>query len=52
MPHVERYQRSADGGWLLTEADSPEGVIELPSIGCRLNLAAIYDKVPFEPDQP
>jgi len=56
FPHVERYQRSPSAGglrsddetWLLNEADSLDKAIELPSIGCRLELKSVYDKVSFE----
>jgi len=43
---VERYTRKADGDdWALTTCTDPEGAIELPSIGCRLELARVYHKV-------
>jgi Uma2 family endonuclease len=48
FPHVERYQRAPDETWLLNEADSLDKAIELPSIGCRLELKSVYDKVSFE----
>lgn len=38
-----------DGRWVLTSADRLEDTIELPSIGCRLTLADLYEKVEFEP---
>lgn len=48
FPHVERYQRADDMTWLLNEADSLDKAIELPSIGCRLDLKSVYDKVSFD----
>ena len=37
-----------EGQWLLSETDSVDEVIELPSIACRLPVADIYEKVEFE----
>lgn len=42
--HVEHFVRQGSDGWLLTETDRIEDTIELPSIGCRLTLADIYDR--------
>jgi Uma2 family endonuclease len=42
---VEHYVRQPDGRWLLTEYRSREDALALDSIGCRLSLAEIYDKV-------
>ena len=47
--HVEHYIR-ASGKWVLTEAKTLEAAIELPSIGCKLLLADVYDKVTFATD--
>jgi Uma2 family endonuclease len=41
--HVEHFVRQ-EGGWLMTEATQREDVLELPSIGCRLALAEVYDR--------
>ena len=43
--HVERYSRQADRTWILSETNRVEDVIELNSIGCRLPVHEIYDKV-------
>jgi Uma2 family endonuclease len=45
--HVERFTRdSADGArWVLTDARGPDGVVELPSIGCVLRLRDVYERV-------
>jgi Uma2 family endonuclease len=43
--HVELYTRTETGDWLLSEANGPEGVIELSSAGCRLALSDLYEKV-------
>lgn len=42
--HVEHYVRQSES-WLLTETGRRENVIELPSVGARLALADIYDRV-------
>lgn len=49
--YVEHYARQHDGRWLLTEADGAEGVLELASIGCRLALVNVYEKVDFEDEE-
>lgn len=46
--HVEHWARQSGHQWLLTETDSAEDTIELPSIACRLVVADIYEKVDFE----
>lgn len=43
--HAEHHVRQGDDGWLLTETDRREDVLELPSIGCTLALANVYDRV-------
>ncbi len=46
---VERFSRQPEGGWLLLEANRLEESLALPSIGCELSLAAIYEGV-FDPN--
>lgn len=46
--HVEHYARRSDNQWLLWETDSPEAAVELASVGCRLGVAALYEKVDFD----
>lgn len=41
---VERYSRQGDL-WVYTTVSGPDGVMELPSIGCQLALRDVYDKV-------
>jgi Uma2 family endonuclease len=43
--HVEHYVRQPDHQWLLSESKSLQQTIRVPSIGCELALAEIYDKV-------
>jgi Uma2 family endonuclease len=42
--HVEHHLRQNEG-WLLTETDRLEDVLEIPSVGARLDLAEVYDAV-------
>lgn len=42
--HVEHWVRQSEG-WLLTETSRREDVVDLPSIGARLSLADVYDRV-------
>lgn len=44
---VEHYTRQPDGSWRLEETDDPDAVLDLPSIGCTLSLAEVYEKVPL-----
>jgi Uma2 family endonuclease len=45
---VEQYTRQPDDRWLLTEVSDPGAALTLQSIGCRLTLSDIYDRVTFE----
>jgi Uma2 family endonuclease len=47
-PHIERYLRQPNDEWLLGDATGLDASIELTSIGCRLFLADVYEKVSFE----
>jgi Uma2 family endonuclease len=42
---AELFTRQPDGRWLLSTANTLESSIELPSVGCRLTLADVYEKV-------
>lgn len=44
-PHVEHFQKQSDGTWVLSETNDPAGVIDLPTVQCRLSLEEIYAKV-------
>jgi len=46
---VEQYAKQADGTWLLIEHRSLDSNVELRSIGCRLALRDVYDKVEIDP---
>lgn len=43
--HLDHFVRQDDGSWLLNDASGLESVIHLPSIGCELPLAEVYEKV-------
>jgi len=42
--HIEHSVRETDR-WVLTETDELASTLELPSIGCTLELADVYDRV-------
>ncbi len=44
---AELYTRQPEDRWLLTSAGSLEDSLDLPSLGCRLALAELYEKVDF-----
>ncbi|MDB5319730.1 MAG: hypothetical protein JWN40_1361 [Phycisphaerales bacterium] len=46
-PHVEVYERQAEGTWLLREAKGLEAQVRIPSIDVVLPLADVYDRVEF-----
>jgi Uma2 family endonuclease len=45
--HADLYRRQPDGLWVLSPAGEPGDTVELPSIGCSLLLADVYEKVDF-----
>lgn len=48
--HVEHFQRQPDGRWILEEFDSPERTLAFETSNCILNVADIYTKVSFNPE--
>ena len=42
---AELYTRQSDGRWVLTAVENPQDTLEIPSIGCRVALADLYEKV-------
>jgi Uma2 family endonuclease len=44
---IEHFVRQAGGRWLFSDATQPKSLIELPSIGCILRLAEVYEEVTF-----
>jgi Uma2 family endonuclease len=45
---IERFLRQPDNQWLLVDLVGKDAILELPSIGCTLALADVYEKVEFE----
>ncbi len=46
--HVIHYVRQSDNTWLLSETRDLSARLDLPSIGCSLPVAEVYDKVAFD----
>ena len=47
-PAVEQFIRQPDGTWNYRAAVGLESSLTLPSIGCKLELRAVYDKVSWD----
>lgn len=45
---AEHHVHQSDGSWLFREFNAPSFEIELNSIGCRLKLESLYERVEFE----
>jgi Uma2 family endonuclease len=45
---IELFERTPDASWRFDIADTPEGAVEITSIGCTLTVAEVYDQVTFE----
>lgn len=48
-PTIEHYARQADGQWLYALVEGLEATLTLPTVGCALALAEVYEQVAFEP---
>lgn len=44
---IEKFEKTGDGFWFLSEAVGIDSEIELTSIECRIPLAEVYDKIDF-----
>lgn len=44
---IEKFEKTGDGFWFLSEAIGIDSEIELTSIECRIALAEVYDKIDF-----
>jgi Uma2 family endonuclease len=44
------YLRQPDGSWLLRDFFGTDAIIDLRSIGCKLNLGELYKRVVFAED--
>ncbi len=45
IPKIERFFKTEHRRWILDETDEDNTEIILESVGCRLNIEEIYDKV-------
>jgi Uma2 family endonuclease len=43
--HAEHHVRQPDESWMMREYSLPSDEIDLPSIGCRLRLQDVYERV-------
>jgi len=46
---VELFSRQPDGRWILSQVQDEKAEVALESIGCRLALADVYERVELEP---
>ena len=46
-PRIEHYSRLSEGDWRYRVARGLDAVLALPNIGCELQLAKAYRRVPF-----
>ena len=51
-PLVEHYTRQPDGKWLLARAPGMDSSVDIPSIGCVLKSADVYDRIAFPAPDP
>jgi len=47
QPHIDRFSVQDDGTWKDWHAEGLYSSMEIPSIGCLLNLAEVYERVVF-----
>jgi Uma2 family endonuclease len=43
--HIEQWTRQPDGRWLLTESSDPAAELALESIGIRIPISGVYEKL-------
>jgi len=48
---AEHHVHQKDSSWLFRELSGPDTVIDLQSIGCRLNLGSLYERVELDADR-
>ena len=51
QPFIEHFQRQPDGSWRYSAAQGLEAELDIPTIGCVLRLAEVYERVTF-PELP
>ena len=44
---IDHYERGKHGKWILTSVSGEDAILLLESIGCKLELSEIYDRVNF-----
>lgn len=49
QPFIEHFERQSNGQWLMTEVKGLESELHISSIGCRLKLAEVYDRINPQP---
>lgn len=49
QPTIEHRLRRPDGAWDLATSEDPGATLALPTIGCTLPLAAVYEDIAWEP---
>lgn len=47
-PRIERFTRQGENEWLMAVANGLNATIDLPTIGCTLPLAEVYERVSVE----
>lgn len=45
---IEQYRREGEE-WILAEVSAPDATLHLASIDCHIGVAAIYEKIEFDP---
>ena len=49
---ASHYVRQPDGSWLLRDLVGPDAAIELHSVGCKVSLGELYERVEIVPEEP
>lgn len=49
---LEHFRRQENGDWLLHEVEQPTAVLTIESIGCRLVVSEVYERVTFPEELP
>jgi Uma2 family endonuclease len=47
-PRLEHFSREAANRWVYTSVEGLGGALHLPNVGCRLELAEVFERVIFE----
>ena len=51
-PSIEHFTRQPNGDWIMHPETSIEGSIVITSIGCKLDLTEVYDRIDFVDERP